>query len=201
MITRIKLGNLIKCRLKLKAKETLHCKRVNISFFRTIKNIQTLIFWAFTFDSRNRLSRPQTMTLDPRHATLDMKPSTLDLWPSTCDPRLATLDPRLATLNPRLLTLDPGLLTLDNYPNSPLMGYTAVQYTDCYSEPMSPRLLNSIFSGICRQNQPRTQALHCFYRDQRQLIIQAPMGVRSTRNKGSYNCQSRVGLAPLRAWH
>ena len=34
----------------------------------------------------------------------------------------------------------------------PLMGYTAVQYTDCYSEPMSTRLLNSIFSGICRQN-------------------------------------------------
>ena len=32
------------------------------------------------------------------------------------------------------------------------MGYTAVQYTDCYSEPMSTRLLNSIFSGICRQN-------------------------------------------------
>ena len=34
----------------------------------------------------------------------------------------------------------------------PLMGYTAVQYTDCYSEPMSIRLLNSIFSGIRRQN-------------------------------------------------
>ena len=32
------------------------------------------------------------------------------------------------------------------------MGYTAVQYTDCYSEPMSTRLVNSIFSGICRQN-------------------------------------------------
>ena len=32
------------------------------------------------------------------------------------------------------------------------MGYTAVQYTDCYSEPMSTRLLNSIFSGICCQN-------------------------------------------------
>ena len=28
------------------------------------------------------------------------------------------------------------------------MGYTAVQYTDCYSKPMSTR----IFSGICRQN-------------------------------------------------
>ena len=26
------------------------------------------------------------------------------------------------------------------------MGYTAVQYTDCYSEPMSTRLLNSIFT-------------------------------------------------------
>ena len=34
----------------------------------------------------------------------------------------------------------------------PLMGYTAVQYTDCYSEPMSIQLLNSIFSGIRRQN-------------------------------------------------
>ena len=32
------------------------------------------------------------------------------------------------------------------------MGYTAVQYTNIYSEPMSTRLLNSIFSGICRQN-------------------------------------------------
>ena len=188
MITRIKLGNLIKCRLKLKAKETLHCKRVNISFFRTIKNIQTLIFWPFTFDSRNRLSRPQAMTLN--------------MQPSTWNPRPSTCDARLATLNPRLLTLDPRLLTLDNYPNSPLMGYTAVQYTDCYSEPMSPRLLNSIFSGICRQNQPRTQALHCFYRDQRQLIIQAPKGVRSTPNEGSHNFQSRVDLlAPLRAWH
>ena len=36
----------------------------------------------------------------------------------------------------------------------PLMGDTAVQYTDCYldSEPMSTRLLNSISSRICRQN-------------------------------------------------
>ena len=34
----------------------------------------------------------------------------------------------------------------------PLMGYTAVQYTDCYSEPMSTRLLNSISSRICREN-------------------------------------------------
>ena len=33
--------------------------------------------------------------------------------------------------------------------------------------------------------QPRTQALHCFYRDQRQLIIQARMGARSTRDEGS----------------
>ena len=32
------------------------------------------------------------------------------------------------------------------------MGYTAVQYTDCYSEPMSTRFLNSISGGICRQN-------------------------------------------------
>ena len=32
------------------------------------------------------------------------------------------------------------------------MDYTTVQHTDCYSEPMSTRLLNSIFSGICRQN-------------------------------------------------
>ena len=32
----------------------------------------------------------------------------------------------------------------------PLMGYTAVQYTDCYSEPMSTRLLNS--SRIGREN-------------------------------------------------
>ena len=28
-VTRTKLGNLIKCRLKLKAKETLQCKRVS----------------------------------------------------------------------------------------------------------------------------------------------------------------------------
>ena len=34
----------------------------------------------------------------------------------------------------------------------PLMGYTAVQYTDCHLEPMSTRLLNSISSRICRQN-------------------------------------------------
>ena len=34
----------------------------------------------------------------------------------------------------------------------PLMGYTAVQYTDCYSEPMSTRLLNSISSRIYREN-------------------------------------------------
>ena len=34
----------------------------------------------------------------------------------------------------------------------PLMGYTAVQYTDCYSEPMSTRVLNSISSRICREN-------------------------------------------------
>ena len=34
----------------------------------------------------------------------------------------------------------------------PLMGYTAVQYTDCYLSPMSTGLLNSISSGICRQN-------------------------------------------------
>ena len=34
----------------------------------------------------------------------------------------------------------------------PLMGYTALQYTDCYSEPMSTRLLNSISSRICREN-------------------------------------------------
>ena len=33
--------------------------------------------------------------------------------------------------------------------------------------------------------QPRTQALHCFYRDQRQLIIQARKGARSTHNEGS----------------
>ena len=47
--------------------------------------------------------------------------------------------------------------------------------------------------------QPRTQALHCSYRDQRQIIIQARKGARSTRNEGSYNFQSRVDLAPLRA--
>ena len=76
------------------------------SFFRTMKNIQTLIFWHFTFDSQPRLSHPQTMTLDPRHATLDMRPS-------TCNPRLATLDPPLLTLDPQLLTLDPRPLTLD----------------------------------------------------------------------------------------
>ena len=34
-------------------------------------------------------------------------------------------------------------------------------------------------------NQPRTQALHCFYRDQRRLIIQARKGASSTRNEGS----------------
>ena len=34
----------------------------------------------------------------------------------------------------------------------PLMGYTAVQYTDCYLSPMSTGLLNSISSEICRQN-------------------------------------------------
>ena len=34
----------------------------------------------------------------------------------------------------------------------PLMGYTAVRYTNCYSEPMSTRLLNSISSRICREN-------------------------------------------------
>ena len=33
--------------------------------------------------------------------------------------------------------------------------------------------------------QPRTQALHCFYRDQRRLIIQARKGARSTCNEGS----------------
>ena len=32
------------------------------------------------------------------------------------------------------------------------MGYTAVQYTDCYLSPMSTWLLNSISSRICRQN-------------------------------------------------
>ena len=37
----------------------------------------------------------------------------------------------------------------------PLMGYTAVQNTDCYLSPCqqwSTRLLNSISSRICRQN-------------------------------------------------
>ena len=34
----------------------------------------------------------------------------------------------------------------------PLMGYTAVQYVDCYSEPMSTRLFNSISRRICREN-------------------------------------------------
>ena len=38
---------------------------------------------------------------------------------------------------------------------------------------------------ITKEIQPRTQALHCFYRDQRQLIIQARKGARSTRNEGS----------------
>ena len=33
--------------------------------------------------------------------------------------------------------------------------------------------------------QPRTQVLHCFYRDQRQLIIQACKGARWMGNKGS----------------
>ena len=56
-----------------------------------------------------------------------------------------------------------------------------------------------IFNGIVIK-QPRTQVLHCFYRDQRQLTIQARKGARSTRNEGSYNLQSRVDLAPLRAW-
>ena len=41
---------------------------------------------------------------------------------------------------------------------------------------------------------------YCFSRDQRQLIIQARKGARSTRKEGSYNFQSRVDLAPLRAW-
>ena len=45
--------------------------------------------------------------------------------------------------------------------------------------------------------QPRTQALHCFYRDQRQLIIQARKGA-STLARLVF---SRVDLAPLRAWH
>ena len=53
--------------------------------------------------------------------------------------------------------------------------------------------------------QSRTQALHCFYRDQRQLIIQARKGARSTRNEGPSTLArlvfSRVDLAPLRAWH
>ena len=47
--------------------------------------------------------------------------------------------------------------------------------------------------------QPRTQALHCFYRDQRQLIIQARKGARpSTLARLVF---LRVDLAPLRAWH
>ena len=52
--------------------------------------------------------------------------------------------------------------------------------------------------------QPRTQALHCFYRDQRQLIIQARKGVRSTRNEGSANLVPRLFLRgrkdPGRSW-
>ena len=76
----------------------------NTSFFRTIRNIQTLKFWPFTFDSRPRLSHPRPMTLDMR--------------PSTCNPRPSTCDPWLATLGSRLATLDLLPSTLDNYPNS-----------------------------------------------------------------------------------
>ena len=34
----------------------------------------------------------------------------------------------------------------------PLMGDTAVQYTDCYLSPCQHDFLNSISTGICRQN-------------------------------------------------
>ena len=53
-----------------------------------------------------------------------------------------------------------------------VMGYTAVQFTDCYSEPMSTRVLNSIFSRICRQNTqfnmystPSKQQEGCMFKD------------------------------------
>ena len=41
------------------------------------------------------------------------------------------------------------------------------------------------FHFVREKVQPRTQALHYFYRDQRQLSIQARKGARSTRNEGS----------------
>ena len=79
----------------------------NTSFFRMIRNIQTLVkFWLST-------STFSLSTCDPRPSTCDPPPSTCDPRPSTCDLRLATLDPRPSILDPRLLTLHPRPLTLN----------------------------------------------------------------------------------------
>ena len=75
-----------------------------------INNILTI-----TFDSRPRLSHPQTMTLD-------MQSSTCNPRPSTCNPRLVTLYLRPSTCYPR-----PSIYTYNAFTcSTPIMLLPAV---------------------------------------------------------------------------